>query len=197
MNRMLSHLLLPLLLASSLLSGCATAVVGGAAAGVAALHDRRSAGAMIDDQQIELKAKQVMSEHPDIDNATQISVISFNRRALLIGQTSDPEFSRQYATLIAELPNVKSVYNEVEEGAKGSFGDSAEDAYLTSKVKLSLVNTGIEDFDPTRVNVSTSLGRVYLMGLVTHEEASAVVKKVRGISGVKKVIDIFEYTDNS
>ena len=192
---MLYKLILPMMLIASILSGCATAVVGGAAAGAAAIHDRRTTGTIVDDQQIELRAKEIMNDNPDIDVATKIDVISHNRRALLIGQAQDMEAARQYARLVAQIPNVRAVFNEVEEGARADLGDDTEDAYMTSKVKLSLFNTGIEGFDPSRVNVSTSLSKVYLMGLVTREEAAAVIEEVRGIGGVKKVIDIFEYVD--
>ena len=193
MNKMLFRILLPLMIASSIISGCTTAVVGSTAAGIAAVHDRRSTGAIVDDQQIELRAIEIMNDNPQIDVATKISVISHNRQVLIIGQAGDMEAAREYARLLADIPNVRAVYNEVIESAKADFGDDADDAFLTSKVKVNLVNLGIDGFDATRVNVSTSLGKVYLMGLVTREEAAAVIEKVRTVGGVKKVIDIFEY----
>ena len=69
----------------------------------------------------------------------------------------------------------------------------AHDAYLTAKVKLELLNISLPSFDPTRVKVVTELNVVYLMGLVTQEEAAAVVEKARYIKGVERVVKIFEY----
>ncbi|OOZ43073.1 hypothetical protein BOW52_00350 [Solemya elarraichensis gill symbiont] len=149
----------------------------------------------MDDSQIEIEAIGIMNDHPEIDEVAQTSPISHNRQLLLIGQTSNMEAARRYAKMVAAIPNVRAVFNEVEQGAHASFGDRTSDAYMTTKVKLSLTGMDIEGFDITRVNVSTFLDRVYLMGLVTRKEAAAVTNRVRGISGVKKVIDIFEYID--
>ncbi|HEX6834622.1 MAG TPA: BON domain-containing protein, partial [Rudaea sp.] len=66
----------------------------------------------------------------------------------------------------------------------------------TARVKTALLNiTSLSGFDPTRVNVTTSHDIVYLMGLVTHEEADAVVDIARNVDGVDKVVKVFEYTD--
>jgi osmotically-inducible protein OsmY len=70
---------------------------------------------------------------------------------------------------------------------------TGRDVYLTSRVKLSLFDLGLPDFDPSRVKVVTERNVVYLMGLVTPEEAAAVVEKVRYVRGVKRVVKIFEY----
>ena len=185
-----------LALALPLLGGCTAAVIGGAAAGASAVHDRRTTGSVIEDQEIELNAMKLMSNHPEIDDVTNIQVISFNQRVLLVGQAQEMESARRYAELMARQPKVRAVYNEVEEGARSDWIDYTEDSYLTTKVKLSLFSVELPDFDPTRVKVVTSVDKVYLMGLLTRQEASAVIDKVRGIKGVKKVVDIFEYVDS-
>jgi osmotically-inducible protein OsmY len=87
------------------------------------------------------------------------------------------------------------VFNEVTIGAESTWGEATSDAYLTSRVKVALFNVGIEGFDPTRVHVTSSLGSVYLMGLLTPTEADAVTEKTRYVSGVKKVVKLFEYID--
>ncbi|OOY42739.1 hypothetical protein BOV91_06070 [Solemya velum gill symbiont] len=178
-------MILAALLSATILTGCTTVAVTGAVGGAATIHDRRTTGAVMDDSQIELEAIGIMNDHPEIDEVAQISP----------GQASNMEAARRYAKLVAAIPNVRAVFNEVEQGAHASFGDRTSDAYMTTKVKLSLTGMDIEGFDITRVNVSTFLDRVYLMGLVTRREAAAVTDRVRGISGVKKVIDIFEYID--
>ncbi len=87
------------------------------------------------------------------------------------------------------------MYNEVTVGAEGTWSEAAADTLLTSRVKVELFNVGIQGFDPLRVKTTSSLGTVYLMGLLTPEEADAVVEKVRYISGVKRVVRLFEYID--
>ena len=90
---------------------------------------------------------------------------------------------------------MRGVFNEVAVGAAPTFGESTSDAYLTARVKVALFDVKLEGFDPTRVKVSSSQGSVYLMGLLTPTEADAVIEEVRFVSGVKRVVKLFEYLD--
>ena len=45
------------------------------------------------------------------------------------------------------------------------------------------------------VKAMTENGVVYLMGLLTHEEADAVVEQVQKVYGVQKIVKIIEYID--
>lgn len=180
---------------AGLLSGCATAVVGGAAAGAAVVHDRRSTGVIIDDQEIELRAVQLKHEHADIKSRSNISATSYNLIVLLTGQAESSEVVARYTDLLSRLPRVRRIHNEVVIGAESTFTESTNDAYLTSRAKLALFNVDLAGFDPTRIKVVTSQGTVYLMGLVTQQEATAASDKVRYVSGVKHVVKVFEYID--
>jgi osmotically-inducible protein OsmY len=178
---------------AALLSGCTAVVVGGAATGAAVAHDRRSSGTVVDDQEIELRAVRLRMENDDITERSNISVTSYNLKVLLTGQAQSAEVSQRFANMVAQLPRVAHVYNEVEIGAESTWSDTASDAYLTSKVKLALFDVGLEGFDPLRVKVVTSKSTVYLMGLITPSEAAAVTEKVRFLSGVDRVVRLFEY----
>jgi osmotically-inducible protein OsmY len=180
-------------LAGLMLSGCGAVVVGGVAATAAVAHDRRTAGTVVEDQEIEVKAIQLLTEHPEIKDQSNISVVSYNLQVLLTGQAASDDISRRFAELVSTLPRVRKVFNEVVTGAESTWSDGADDAYLTSKVKLALFDVAVEGFDPSRVKVKTSLDTVYLMGLLTPQEADAVTDKVRYVSGVKRVVRLFEY----
>ena len=188
---------LPLILSAALalpfLGGCTAAVIGGTAAGVATIHDRRTAGTVIEDQNIKLRVRNLLSENPAIKERSNISVTSYNQRVLLYGQTEDAALAEEFARKVSTLPKVNAVYNEVIEGARTDGWDYSRDTTLVAKIKASLFKVDIEDFDPTRVKVTASDGNVYLMGLLTRAEGQAVVEHVRGLSGVKKVVEIFEY----
>ncbi len=176
------------------LNACAPLVVGGAAAtGATVAHDRRTAGTILEDKNIYLKAAELRDQNPAIAEHSNIAITSYNLQVLLTGQAESAAISRQLADEIARLPRVRKVFNEVKIGAEGTWGEATADAYTTSRVKLALFDTGLKDFDPTRVKVVTSLGTVYLMGLLTPEEADAVTEKVRYVSGVKHVVRLFEY----
>ena len=176
------------------LSGCAPVVIGtGVATGAAVIHDRRTAGTVIEDQEIYLRDLRIRDENPDLAKQSKIDITPYNLQVLLTGQAASDDVSRRFAALVAQIPRVRKVYNEVETAAEATWSESVDDTYLTSKVKLALFNIGIDDFDPTRVKVTSSRGVVYLMGLLTNEEANAVTEKVRFLSGVQRVVRLFEY----
>lgn len=186
-------LLLLMALITSQLSGCATAVVGGAAATGAVVYDRRTAPTVLEDQNIEIKAMKLLFDHPEIRQHSNISITSYNHKVLLTGEADSRDVSRNYANLVSRVPQVAKVYNEVLIGPSGSLLDRSNDSYLTSKVKAALFGTGIEGFNPTRVKVVTSQGTVFLMGLVTRQEAAAAAEKARFVTGVLKVVKLFDY----
>jgi len=190
---LISLILVTLLLTQ--LSGCATAVVGGITTGAALVHDRRTTGVVIDDQEIELRSLKIKYDHPEITSRSNISVTSYNLVVLLTGQAESAEVVTKLATLISQLPRVRKIHNEVKIGAENTFTENTNDTYLTSRAKTVMFNVDIPNFDPTRVKVITSQGTVYLMGLVTRQEADAVSDKIRFISGVKHVVKVFEYTN--
>jgi osmotically-inducible protein OsmY len=194
-NRMKAALplLLSAVLVTPFLASCAAVVVGGTAATVAAIHDRRTTGTIIEDQNIKLRVRNLLSEHPEIEKRSNIQVTSYNQRVLLYGETEDAALAEKFAEKVSRLPKVNAVYNEVIEGARTDAWDYSRDTALVTKIKTLLINVDVEGFDPTRVKVAAADGNIYLMGLVTPAEGAAVVEYVRGISGVKKVVEIFEY----
>lgn len=182
------------LLISLTLSGCGAAVVvGGVAAGANVVHDRRTAGTLIEDQSIEFKANEARNADPAIAEHSNIAITSYNLQVLMTGQAESDAISQRLSDQIARLPRVRKVYNEVKTGAEGTWSEATSDTYVTSRVKLALFEVNGKDFDVTRVKVVTSQGTVYLMGLLTKQEADAVTDIVRYISGVKQVVRLFEY----
>lgn len=189
------RLIVPLLI-SALLVGCAAVVVGtGVATGVAVAHDRRTAGTVVEDKEILFKALRLLNDNPDIRDQSNISITPYNLQVLLTGQAVSDQVSQRFAEMVARIPRVRKVFNEVVTGAEATWTEEADDLYMNSKVKLSLFNLGIKGFDPTRVEVTSSQGVVYLMGMLTVREAEAVVEKVRFLSGVKRVVKLFEYIE--
>jgi len=182
-----------LLLAIIGLQGCAPAVVGGAATTAAAAHDRRTIGTFVEDQEIELKALDIKLSHPEIKGHGNLSATSYNMVVLLTGQVDSPQVRERYEMLIRQIPRVKHVVNEVTVGPFSTLSQKTKDSYITTKAKLALFRVKSPGFDPTRVKVITEQGVVYLMGLMTREEADMATEAIRNISGVRKVVKVFEY----
>ncbi len=177
-------------MALSQLQGCATAVIGGAAAGTAVALDRRTAGVFVGDQEIELRALTRLGEaFPQ--KADSISATSYNRQVLLTGQVLD-EATRSRATdVVKEIPDVRAVFNELSVAGVASLTSDANDAAITGKVKTRLLRDN--NVPGTKVKVVTETGVVYLMGLVTQAEAQTAVEVARTTAGVTKVVTLFEF----
>lgn len=177
----------------SILSGCAGLAIGGAATGASVVHDRRTAGTIVEDQAIEFKAIDALSKNRIFDDA-HINITSYNNAVLLSGEVAAPELRRRAAQIVSRIDQVKKVYNELAVAPPSSLTSRGTDTWITTKVKTSLFQIdGFPDFDPTRVKVVTERGIVYLMGLLRPLEAEAVTSTVRRVGGVQKVVKLFEY----
>jgi osmotically-inducible protein OsmY len=176
-----------------LLSGCGAILVGGAATGAAVVYDRRDAETVLSDQKIEIQVLDLKDKNPQLAEQTQISATSYNRLVLLTGQARSVDFSRRFAALVARIPGVKRVINEVQIGPDLSLAEQSSDSYLTTKVKTALFGVEIDGFEASRIKVVSHDGAVYLMGLVTQREAEIAVEEARTIGGVAKVVRVFEY----
>lgn len=190
-NKLPLYLLLGAL-GGSLLSGCAAVVVGGGSAAVAA-HDRRTTGTIVEDKEILVRAMVLRNQDEDLKQRSNISIDVYNLKVLLTGQAQDADVVNRFAQQLRQIPRVTQVYEEVEIGAEGTWSEATADTYMTARVKSALIDVGLEGFDPLRVKVVTSLGTVYLMGILTRDEADRVTEKVRYISGVKRVVRLFDY----
>lgn len=192
-NNIMKKAMLLMLLLAVLLQGCGAILFGGAATGAAVIHDRRSAGTVLDDKNIQFKILSAITSDADLNEHSSLSATSYNYAVLLTGQAENASYRERLVDLARNTPMVKRVIDQIEIGYPSVFSQETYDAYLTSKVKLELLNIGLPSFDPTRVKVVTENNVVYLMGLVTQEEATAVVEKARYIKGVERVVKIFEY----
>lgn len=175
----------------SQLQGCATAVVAGAAAtGSAVALDRRTAGVFVSDQEIELRAQSRLSEaFPK--NSANISTTSYNRQVLLTGQVLDESTRARAGEIVKAVPDVRAVYNELSVSGATSLTSDANDTAITSKVKARMLRD--ERVPGSKIKIVTEVGIVYLMGLVSKEEAMLATEIARTTSGVTKVVVLFEY----
>jgi len=188
-------LLIAATVAPALLQGCGPVIVAGATYGAAVMYDRRDDRTVFDDEVIEFQARDAYLKNPDISKHSQLKVTSYNYTALITGQAETEQISGRFAHVVSQVPKVKQVYNEAEIGPMISLKQLTTDAYLTSRAKLAIQSIDLPGFDALRVKIVTENGVVYLMGLVSPEEADATAEKVRRIPGVTRVVKIFEYVE--
>jgi len=185
-------LTLIMLAALPLLNGCAAIALGGAAAttGYVVGEDRRTVGTIAEDQSIEFKTgNRVTEKYPD----AHVNVTAYNRMVLLTGEVPSADAKAEIERIARAVENVRGVYNELRVGAPSALSNRTNDAYVTSKVKARFLDA--QQFNPIYVKVVTEAGTTYLMGLVTHKEAQDATELARTTSGVQKVVRMFEYTD--
>jgi osmotically-inducible protein OsmY len=172
------------------LSGCALPLVVGSAmvGGALVASDRRSSGAQIEDQAIELKAATRLREQ--FGDRAHFNVTSYNRWILLTGEATAEADLQAAAAMLTKIDNVRAVLNEAAVIGISSAGSRSNDVLLSGRVKAALVGT--KDLTASAVKVVTERAVVYLMGRVTERESARAVEVARGVSGVAKVVQTFE-----
>ena len=186
-----SRLALPLaaLIALPGLGGCAAVLLGGAfVGGSMVVMDRRSSGTQLDDESIELKSSNRISEA--IGDRGHVSVTSYNRLVLVSGEVPTEADKAKVEQAVGRVENVRSIVNELAVGFTSSFGTRSSDTLITSKVKASLVDA--KDLQANTIKVVTQRGIVYLMGVVSEREAKRAADVARGVGGVVKVVRVFD-----
>ncbi|MDX9970162.1 MAG: BON domain-containing protein [Hydrogenophaga sp.] len=187
--RRLALMSLSLVASATLLSACAPLLMGGAAATtVMVATDRRSSGAQLDDQGIELRAASNIRDA--LGSRVRVSVTSFNRRALITGEAASERDKALVGEAVRQTPNVQAVYNEVGIANSPSLKERTEDSLLTGKVKAGLV--AAKDIPANSIKVVTERGTVYLMGMLSQSEAERATSVARTTSGVQRVVRLIE-----
>jgi osmotically-inducible protein OsmY len=178
-------------LAVSMLDACVVPVlVGGAAVGGAVVAtDRRDVGIQLEDGKIESRVNAAL-----VDNipktAMNINVISYDRKVLLIGQVKTAEQRALAERVAAKVENVREVVNELTVGETATLGDRTDDTLLAGKVKTALL--GADGVPSGVVKTTVEEGVVYLLGKVTPAEGEAAARAASQVSGVRRVVKLFE-----
>ncbi len=178
-----------MLLVSTLgLSACFPLLASGVAFGALAIIDRRTIGSQTEDQAIELKTRSRLREQ--LADASGVSATSYNRRVLLTGQVISEADKQAAGAIVAGLDNVRGVYNELERIEQPPLQVTANDVSITTRVKTALLRDEVVPGNSVKVKTENSV--VYLMGLVTTDEAQQAAEITSRIAGVSRVITVFE-----
>ena len=184
-------------LIASTLSGCATAIIGGAAAGANSIANRRTIGTQFDDETTEMHIRTnayALIKQNNANSTATLSVISYNRKVLLLGQVPS-EIDKQLAEQAARNePQVQNVYNYINVSSEPrTVANINYDTWLTSKLRSKLLTVY-----PGHVKVVSFNSVVYVFGLLTPEQQTLVSNTVSSVSGVQQVVTLYEtYTPAS
>lgn len=191
--------LLILLCAPVLLSGCVAAVVGGAAVatGASVAHDRRDASTVLNDRNLQMSVRKAINSDKSLASHNRIRVVVYNRVILLVGEVANEDARERAEVLASDFIGARRLVNQLDIMPEQGFWARRGDNALGARIKTGLLDiTSLPGFDPSRVFMTVAHGKVYLMGLVTHTEADAVINNARNTRGVGKVINLFEYSDS-
>ena len=178
------------LLGSSLvgLSACAPVVLGGAYMGTLVATDRRTSGSQLEDEGIELRANSRIREN--VGERVHVNIVSYNRRALLIGEVPTAQDKQLVEKIVQGVDNVREVVNELAVMGNSSFTQRSSDTIVTGKVKANLLDA--KDLFANAFKIVTERGTVYVMGRVTEREAKRGTEVISGTSGVQRVVRLLE-----
>ncbi len=175
------------------LFGCAAVAVGGGAVAASTAIDRRTTGTQIEDQTIEVKAVRTINQDAELKEQAHLNITSYNTVVLVTGETPTEAMRQRAIELVTAVDKVSHVYNEISIAAPSSLVSRSSDSLITSKVKTKMITD--KELDGLHVKVVTEKGVVYLMGLVTRQEAELATSIARQTGGVQKVVKLFQYTD--
>jgi osmotically-inducible protein OsmY len=182
-------LILAIAFGSATLSGCAALLLGGAVfGGTLVATDRRSTATQLEDQLIESKAGTKIRE--TLGERGKVAATSYNRLVLLTGDVVTDADKAAVEQAVARVDSVRNVVNELAVGGSASLSTRSNDALLSTKVKASIVDA--KGLYANSIKVVTERGVVYLLGRVTEQEATQAANVARGVTGVYKVVRVFD-----
>ncbi len=183
--------LLLLVLASGSLQGCFPVAAVGVGGGVMMAQDRRTSGAYVEDEAIEIKASDRIGKQ--YKEKVHVNVTSFNRIVLVSGEVPSEAVKAEIGKLVSGIENVRSVSSELVVSGASSMTARSSDSLITTNVKMRFVDD--KRFSANHVKVVTENGTVFLMGIVKRAEADAASEVASTTGGVRRVVKLFEYLD--
>ncbi|MDH5513230.1 MAG: BON domain-containing protein, partial [Gammaproteobacteria bacterium] len=138
-------------------------------------------------------ARKALNADPEIGDDVHVNITSLNGVVLLSGETTTGELRDRVLALIRDVPGIRRIVNEILIREPTAFAVRTNDSWITGKVKAKLLNT--ENLPARQVKVVTENAVVYLMGLVTQKEGELAATAAQQVTGVKKIVKLFEYLD--
>ncbi len=154
---------------------------------------RRTPGVVIDDGVLENVVEREIRAADLGYKGSHIVIVAYNGVVLIAGQVPTALLKEKASTVTQGIRRVRKVHNELTVGGPTSIFARSNDGWLTSKVKSRLI--AARETNGSKIKVQTENGVVYLMGLVSREQADAAVNVTRNVYGVQKIVKVFEYLD--
>jgi osmotically-inducible protein OsmY len=190
MKPLLRYFALGSALLSTLLSvsACFPLVAGGAVVTGFVVVDRRTSGAIVEDQSIELKIGSRIRDA--LGERVHITVTSYNRKVLLTGEAPDQQDKERAGEIAKGIDNITSVWNEIGVTSITTLTERTNDLIAAGRIKADLIDA--KDLFSNAYKIVVERGTVYVMGRITARESKRVASVISGVTGVKKVVLVHE-----
>jgi osmotically-inducible protein OsmY len=171
------------------LAACAPLIVGGAVlGGTLVATDRRTSGAQLEDEGIELRS--INRIRDAVQDRAHVNVNSYNRQVLLTGEVPTEADKQRVQEIVSRVENVRSIVNELGVLGNTTLAARSSDALITGRVKASFVDA--KDLYANAFEITTERGTIYLMGRVTQREANRATEIASTTPGVQRVVRVLE-----
>lgn len=129
-------------------------------------------------------------EYKDED-LKHLQLTCFNRILLMTGQLPSELTRAQVEHFLQSIPKVARIYNATTVGPAPKALDHLQDGWITTKIKSKMITSN--ELYADKIKIVTENKIVYLLGIVTQDEANAAIKLAKETEGVRKVVNIFFY----
>lgn len=168
-------------------TGCAAALIGGAAGGgYAVATDERQTDRMVDDSTITSRINAAMVKD-DLVKAHQVDVDTVGGHVTLTGVVKTPAEAQRAVQIAKREAGVKSVRNNLQIGEK-SWGEAFNDKWLGSKIKSKLIAE--PEIRSLNIDVDVEKGIVTLTGIVGNRyQKQRAIEIAKTTEGTVRVVD--------
>lgn len=170
-----------------LLVGCVSTAFSGANV----VYKHKSLQDNMSDYSIPIKAWNTLKNEYPNTALKNLHIDSFHRIVLLTGQVPNDELRNQIEASIKSIPNIARIYNATTVSGPLTAKEKIHDSWITTKVKSKMIASN--DLYADKIKVVTEGGIVYLIGIITQEEANIVINIAKETEGVTKVVTIFYF----
>ncbi|NYZ11016.1 BON domain-containing protein [Azospirillum sp. RWY-5-1] len=170
-------------------AGCAPLVIGGAAAGGAAVAytEERGISGFASDAEIQAKINNLWFQH-SMDMHSRLDMTVDQGRVLLTGKAKDAQMRLDAVRLAWQADGVKEVINEIQIDNESGILDSARDTWISTQLRGRL--TFDKSIHSQNFSIDTVNGVVYLMGVAkSQEELDRAINHARSVANVQRVVN--------
>ena len=179
-----------MILSLTYLTGCGSMLATFESNSIEDEPGERSLAEQVLDESIETKAiVNIRAANAAFDDLGFL-VVSYNGYVLIAGEVPNQGLKDEASAVVREIEGVRRIYNELVIGPKSTSGTEANDVWLTTKIKTALLTDS--EVPSLRVKVVTENSVVYLMGLLSTEEANRTAAAAADVDGVTRVVRLFE-----